>query len=111
MYADSNQTNNVRKINLFPGYKKIVVSSKPTASSFSFGQKHKHIGRNDTVGPGPAIYDVTGLGNRGWLVSHHPFEIMTAQQSDNKAPAAENTKLLTTSKNNKYISLTHLSII
>lgn len=49
----------------FVGYKKIVVSSKPTASSFSFGQKHKHIARNDTDGPGPANYDVTGLSVRG----------------------------------------------
>lgn len=50
------------------GHKKIVVSSKPTASSFSFGQKHRHNGRNDTVGPGPAVYDVTGLGTRGSFI-------------------------------------------
>lgn len=49
----------------FVGYKKIVISSKPTASSFSFGQKHKHIARNDTDGPGPANYDITGLSVRG----------------------------------------------
>lgn len=45
------------------GYRKIVISSKPTASSFSFG--HKHNGRDDTVGPGPAQYDVSGLSVRG----------------------------------------------
>lgn len=53
------------KQSTFVGYKKIVVSSKPTASSFSFGQKHKHITRNDTDGPGPANYDITGLSVRG----------------------------------------------
>lgn len=37
---------------LYAGYRKIVVSSKPTASSFSFGQKHRHITKFDTDGPG-----------------------------------------------------------
>lgn len=51
----------------FVGYKKVVVSSKPTAASFSFGQKHKHIARFDTDGPGPSAYDVTGLSVKGTL--------------------------------------------
>lgn len=49
------------------GYKKVVVSSKLTAASFSFGQKHKHIARFDTDGPGPSAYDVTGLSVKGTL--------------------------------------------
>lgn len=40
---------------LYAGYKKIVVSSKPTASSFSFGQKHKHITKFETDGPGTSL--------------------------------------------------------
>lgn len=47
------------------GYKKIAESSKPTAASFSFGKRHTHISRDDTVGPGPAEYDVSGLGSKG----------------------------------------------
>lgn len=50
---------------LFLGYKKIAESSKPTAASFSFGKRHTHISRDDTVGPGPAEYDVSGLGSKG----------------------------------------------
>lgn len=47
------------------GYKKIAVSTKPTASAFSFGQKHKDLSNNSVNGPGPAKYDITGLSNRG----------------------------------------------
>lgn len=47
------------------GYKKIVVSSKPTAASFSFGQRHKHTSRFHTDGPGPSAYDITGLSIKG----------------------------------------------
>lgn len=47
------------------GYKKIVISSKKTASSFSFGQKHKHIARYESDGPGPSAYDITGLSIKG----------------------------------------------
>lgn len=55
----------IHKIDLIVGYKKIVVSSKPTAASFTFGQKHKHISRFDTDGPGPSAYDITGLSVKG----------------------------------------------
>lgn len=52
----------------FVGYKKIVISSKPTAASFTFGQKHRHIARFDTDGPGPSAYDITGLSVKGiWM--------------------------------------------
>lgn len=47
------------------GYKKIVVSSKPTAASFTFGQKHKHIARFETDSPGPSAYDIFGLSVKG----------------------------------------------
>lgn len=49
----------------FSGYKKVAESLKPTAASYSFGKKHAHIARNDTVGPGPANYDVSGLSTKG----------------------------------------------
>lgn len=52
-------------VDLIVGYKKIVVSQKPTAASFSFGQKHKHIARFETTGPGPSAYDITGLSTKG----------------------------------------------
>lgn len=41
------------------------MSSKPTAASFSFGQKHKHMARFGTDGPGPSAYDITGLSVKG----------------------------------------------
>lgn len=47
------------------GYKKIAESQKPTATSFSFGKRHTHNARNDTDGPGPANYDVSGLSTKG----------------------------------------------
>lgn len=56
------------------GYKKIAESSKPTAASFSFGKRHTHISRDDTVGPGPAEYDVSGLGSKGTRQSIDQFE-------------------------------------
>lgn len=60
-----NNAHSHQRFNFVLGYKKIVISSKPTASSFSFGQKHKHSTRYDTDGPGPANYDVTGLSVKG----------------------------------------------
>lgn len=47
------------------GYKKVADSLKPTAASYSFGKKHAHAAKDDTVGPGPANYDVYGLSTKG----------------------------------------------
>lgn len=42
---------------------KVTDSLKQTAPSYSFGSRHRK--RQDTAGPGPAEYDVTGLGAKG----------------------------------------------
>lgn len=58
-------TSNNHKSILFLGYKKICESAKPTASSFSFGKRHTHNSKYSTDGPGPAEYDISGLGIKG----------------------------------------------
>lgn len=57
------------------GYKKVVISSKPTAASFSFGQRHKHVARFDTDGPGPSAYDITGLSIKGTACLFHILSV------------------------------------
>lgn len=42
---------------------KVVDSKRGAAPAFSFGAKHK--GKTDTIGPGPAEYNITGLGAKG----------------------------------------------
>uniref|UniRef100_A0A0A1XJM1 Outer dense fiber protein 3 n=1 Tax=Zeugodacus cucurbitae TaxID=28588 RepID=A0A0A1XJM1_ZEUCU len=43
--------------------KKVPDSKKPGAPAFTFGQKHRS--NFDSIGPGPAQYDVSGLGMKG----------------------------------------------
>lgn len=48
------------------GYHKVPESNKKTAASFSMGSIPK--AHYETVGPGPAQYDVTGLSAKGKMI-------------------------------------------
>lgn len=67
------------------------MSSKPTAASFSFGQKHKHIARFDTDGPGPSAYDITGLSIKGIVKLINDNKIKYNNKNERKTQSEECT--------------------